>query len=161
MRRFLIHLPVLALAASLVGCGKCNCSTSSGEAAKKVAAPAVEWPALKAFDLAAEKAEGLAEKKDAAGARAALAELAAATQALVASAMPDNAHNPLAVKELLVDAKELADALGKGATSADDAVLTLVGSVHPLAEKLMAESGLPHTHDDHDHGHDDHGHEHK
>ena len=139
MRRFLLNLPLLALAAALVGCGKC-CSTSSGDAAKATAAaPAVEWPALKAFDLAAEKAEGLAEKKDAAGARAALAEIAAATQALVASAVPNNAHNPLTVKELLADAKELADALGKGAALADDAVITLVGSVHPLAEKLMAE----------------------
>lgn len=159
MRRFWTHLPLLILAAALVGCGKC-CSTSSGDTAKTTAAaPAVQWPELMAFDAAAESAEGLAEKKDATGARAALANIAAAAQALVATTIPANAHNPLVVKELLADTKELADALAKGSALPDDALLSLLGSVHPLAEKLMSESGLPHTHDDH--GHDDHGHDHK
>ena len=161
MRRFLPTLPLLALAAALAGgCGKSESTASRTPPAPKAEA-AVVWPALKAFDEAAEKAEGLAEKKDAAGARAALADIAATTQALVASTVPNNVQNPLTVKELLADAKELADALGKGTALADDAVLTLLGSVHPLAEKLMSESGLPHTHDGHDHGHDDHGSHHE
>ena len=158
MHPFPRNLMWIPLALALAGCGKSPAPDASNKGSAPSAAQTVVWPELKAFDALSEKAEGWVEKKDAAGARAGLAELAAAVQALTASAIPANAHNPLIVKELMADAAELAQALGKAGDLPDEGLLSLLGAMHPLAEKFMTESGMPHSHDAHE-GHD-HGHEH-
>jgi hypothetical protein len=146
MQKPIIH-SILCLSLALVGAG---CSKSTGPESAPQTAPkadqTVVWPALKALDSLGHKAAAVLEKKDFAGMRALLPECAKVMGELVSSAVPANVKNPLTVKELLADAKEVAGRFS-ATDLKDDDLTALFGGLEGLAENLLHESGMPHTHD--------------
>jgi hypothetical protein len=143
-------LPLLIPAALFCGCGKSE-PAAGGNAATPTAAGAekapLEWAELKAFDAIAEKADGLAIKKEAAGLRVMLPSLTAALHRLNTSTVPTGVHNPLTVKELMADLGELETKLKGAGGFKDDELIALAAGVHAVVENLIHESGMPHTHD--------------
>lgn len=143
-------LPLLIPAALVCGCGKSD-PAAAGTGATPPAATAgkapLEWAELKAFDELAEKADGLAIKKEAAGLRVLLPTLGAALNRLNTSPVPAGVHNPLTVKELMADLGELETRIRTAAGLKDDELVALAAGLHAVVENLMHESGMPHTHD--------------
>jgi hypothetical protein len=137
MRRLLSGLFAMALVGTFSACSK---------------PAAVKWPALGEMDTLAERAEGWIEANNVGELRKLLPEIKAAAAKLVSSGVPANAHEPKAVEQTLADLRNLAQQFEKP-TLSDDEVKAQVAAIHPLVEKLMEQSGVPHVHDHHGHDH--------
>jgi hypothetical protein len=151
--RRLIVLPLLLLYGS--GCGKHDHAHDHGDGHAHTTSPAagVQWPALDAVHHLSEKADGWVAKQDFAAMRTGAAAVAATLGKLAESPIPADVHQPLTVKELLLDAKALQESFAKAGELADEPLAVLYASFHPFAAELMEQAGMPHTHG-HDHDHD-------
>lgn len=138
-----IPVPLLLIGLMSVGLGLVLSGCSKTEAV-------VRWPALHEMDEWAEKAEGWIDQNNIAAMQKALPEVQAAAKNLLASAVPANAHEPKAVAQSLADFRDVVKHLDQPKLSDDD-LKAQMSALHPLVEKLMEQSGMPHVHEHEEH----------
>lgn len=112
---------------------------------------AVQWPALREMDAWAEKIEAWSDAGNIDALKKAQPDIKAAVAKLTSSEVPSNASQPKAIAQTLADLRDILKQLNQ-ATPSDDDLKAQMAGLHPLVEKLMEQSGMPHVHD-HDHDH--------
>ena len=107
----------------------------------------VSWPSLKKLDDLAEKCEAWCDQKDVADLRGIAPAVKAAAVTVAGEAVPAHARRPDDVKVLQGDLKSLSDSIANPATQNGDELTAILAGVHPIVEKLMESSGMPHVHE--------------
>ena len=108
----------------------------------------VKWDALKKLDVLAEKCEALSEQKNIAELRKIAPEVKKAAAVVAADKLPDGAKQPAQVKILQDDLKNLTDAITDPEKQDGEELAAILAGVHPVVEKLMETSGVPHVHEE-------------
>jgi hypothetical protein len=108
----------------------------------------VTWDSLKALDELAEKCEVLCESKNIVELRSIADAVKKAADAVASDTIPSNAKEPDQIKILQSDLKSLADQITDPLPRDEEELTTLMAALHPIVEKLMESSGMPHVHED-------------
>ena len=107
----------------------------------------VKWDSLKKLDDLAEKCEALCDQKNVPELRKIAPAVKAAATVVAKDAIPANAKQPAEVKILQGDLKSLTDSITNPATQSGEELTAILAGVHPIVEKLMESSGMPHVHE--------------
>ncbi len=115
----------------------------------------VHWDALKELDELAEQAEVLCEENDVDKLLLLVAPIKEAATQVATDAVPAGAKDAAQVKLLQSDLKSLSDALPSSKQQNGAELVGILSAFHPIVEKLMEATGMPHVHE-HEGHHDDH-----
>ncbi len=107
----------------------------------------VKWPSLKKLDDLAERCEALCERKEVAALRKIASSVKDAAKAVESEPVPKGAKSPDEVKVLQSDLKSLADSIGDSVKQDSEELTAILAGIHPIVEKLMEASGMPHVHE--------------
>lgn len=142
------NLSVKSMMALFLALGLCSCGSDPHEGE-------VKWNELRELDELAEFGEAYADKKDFSSLKKLVPKIIKASDDLLISKVPSNAHDKKKLKALFNDLEGLKKTLATSSGKSDEQLAILVESYHPLVLNLMESAGLPHEHGDDDH-HDDH-----
>ena len=107
----------------------------------------VQWPDLTRLDELAEQCEALCDQKDVAALRKVAGDVKSAAITVALDPVPEGARQPAAVNALQSDLSSLADSILDPAQQDGAALTAILAGVHPIVEKLMEASGMPHVHE--------------
>lgn len=107
----------------------------------------VKWSSLKKLDDLAERCEALCERKDVTALRKIASLVKYAAKAVESEPVPKGAKSPDEVKVLQADLKSLADSIGDPVKQDGEELTAILAGIHPVVEKLMEASGMPHVHE--------------
>jgi len=107
----------------------------------------VQWPDLKRLDDLAEKCEALCDLKNVQGLREVAGTVKETALTVASDPLPAGTKSPVEVKTLQADLKTLANAIHDPAAQNGAELTDLLAGAHPIVEKLMEASGIPHVHE--------------